>query len=217
MKPNHLIALCVLLFAASGSMHAVAAEDKSDTSQTATQTKPKIYKYTVDGITSFSDVAPLKRRYVIWTESCYACTLTSTIDWQSTKLHLDEFSSTINDAAEKYRVDPALIRALIHAESGFNPKARSNKGALGLMQLMPATAKGLGVVDARIPHHNIFGGVHYLEGLLKRFKGDVALAAAAYNAGPEAVEKYAGIPPYAETQTYVKRVKILYQRYGRRS
>lgn len=173
----------------------------------------KVYKFKVNGVTSFSDIPPLKSAYVIWAPSCYACNLSSTIDWHSTKLHLEKFSSVIETAAEKYAVDPALVRALIHAESGFNPKARSIKGALGLMQLMPATARELGVVDASIPHLNIYGGVQYLSGLLRRFKGDVTLAAAAYNAGPGAVEKYAGVPPYAETQTYVKRVNILHQRY----
>lgn len=174
----------------------------------------KVYKFIVGGVTSFSDIPPIKRSYVIWTPSCYACNPVSTIDWESTKLHLDEFSGAISSASEKYEVDPALVRAMIHAESGFNPKARSPKGALGLMQLMPATASALGVTDAKIPTHNIRGGVQYLAGLLGRFKGDVTLAAAAYNAGPEAVEKYAGVPPYAETQLYVKRVKILHQRYS---
>ena len=84
---------------------------------------------------------------------------------------------------------------------------------MGLMQLMPATARSLGVLDASVPANNINGGVQYLAGLLKRFKGDISLAAAAYNAGPEAVEKYVGIPPFDETILYVQRVKLLHQRY----
>ena len=105
------------------------------------------------------------------------------------------------------------MRAVIHAESNFNPVARSRKGAVGLMQLMPATAQQLGVADALVPSLNIRGGVQYLAGLLAQFNGNISLATAAYNAGPGAVQKHAGIPPYAETQVYVQRVKILHQRY----
>jgi soluble lytic murein transglycosylase-like protein len=208
----------MLLFALPSYALAMAegmatTSDGGTTKATATR---KMYKFFVGGVPSFSDIPPTRRAYVIWTPSCYACNPTSTINWQSTKLHLQEFDDAIMSAAEKYAVDPALVRALIHAESGFNPKARSNKGAMGLMQLMPATARDLGVVDASVPAYNIRGGVQYLAGLLGRFKGNVTLAAAAYNAGPEAVEKYAGVPPYAETQTYVKRVNILHQRYRSR-
>ena len=135
------------------------------------------------------------------------------VKWDATKLHLDAYGDVIEAAARQYALDPSLVRAVIHAESGFNARAKSNKGALGLMQLMPATARQLGVVDALVPSHNIFGGAQYLASLLNQFKGDVSLATAAYNAGPGAVQKYAGIPPYAETQVYVKRVGILLQRY----
>jgi soluble lytic murein transglycosylase-like protein len=112
-------------------------------------------------------------------------------------------------------LDPALVRAVIHAESGFNAGARSQKGAIGLMQLMPETARMLGVTKPNTPAGNILGGAQYLAGLLARFKNDVTLATAAYNAGPEAVQRYAGVPPYAETQVYVQRVKLLHQRYKR--
>jgi soluble lytic murein transglycosylase-like protein len=149
---------------------------------------------------------------VVWSASCYACSLTSNIDWHSTKLHLQEFSDAIKAASQKYAVDPALVRAVIHAESNFNVRARSRKGAIGLMQLMPSTARVVGV-DARVPERNIRGGVQYLSTLLTQFKGNVKLAIAAYNAGPAAVEKYGGVPPFAETQAYVERVGILHQRY----
>jgi len=173
----------------------------------------KIYKY-LDGATaSFSDIPPRKGAYVVFHPSCYACSVTSNINWQATRLHLDEYVDEINSAAQAFQLDPSLVRAVIHAESGFNARARSQQGAMGLMQLMPGTARDLGVVDALVPSHNIRGGAQYLAGLLVRFKNDVALATAAYNAGPEAVQKYAGIPPYAETQVYVQRVKILLQRY----
>ncbi|MGZ3158789.1 MAG: lytic transglycosylase domain-containing protein [Burkholderiaceae bacterium] len=179
----------------------------------AVSSKPKIYKYVVGGVTSFSDIAPTKGGYVVWVASCYACNLTSNVNWHSTKLHLQEFSDVIKFASQKYEVDPALVRAVIHAESGFNAMARSRKGAIGLMQLMPATARTVGVSDARVPEYNIRGGVQYLSTLLAQFKGNVKLATAAYNAGPAAVEKYGGVPPYAETQAYVERVGILHNRY----
>lgn len=173
----------------------------------------RIYKYLQGGTPSFSDVPPAKGGYIVYRPSCYACNVTSNIDWNATKLHVDAFGDEITWAARQFDLDPALVRAVIHAESGFNPRARSQKGATGLMQLMPGTARMLGVPDATNPAHNIRGGAQYLAGLLARFRNDVTLAAAAYNAGPEAVQKYAGVPPYAETQVYVQRVKILHQRY----
>lgn len=165
------------------------------------------------GTVSFSDIPPLRSAYTIYTPSCYACNVNSTIQWDSTKLHLEAYGSEIEETARRFQLDPALVRAVIHAESNFNPVARSRKGAVGLMQLMPATAQQLGVADALVPSLNIRGGVQYLAGLLAQFNGNISLATAAYNAGPGAVQKHAGIPPYAETQVYVQRVKILHQRY----
>ncbi len=119
------------------------------------------------------------------------------------------FGPEVDAAAAKYDIDAAFVRAVIHAESAFNPAAVSHKGATGLMQLMPATAQRFGVRDAFEPVENIDGGTRYLAWLLKRFKGNTRLAAAAYNAGEGAVDRYDGIPPYRETQQYVERVDAL--------
>ncbi len=117
-----------------------------------------------------------------------------------------QFDSIIEQNAAAHGVSPHLVRAVIQQESAFNPRARSHKGAMGLMQLMPATAAELGVEDPYDPYENIRGGVAYLKGLLVKFEQNVELALAAYNAGPKAVEKYGAIPPYRETRDYVSRI-----------
>lgn len=123
-----------------------------------------------------------------------------------------EFASLITTAASRYQLDPALLHAVIRAESGYNPAAVSHKGAVGLMQLMPETAARYGVLDSYDPAENIDGGARYLSDLLALFGDDLRLAVAAYNAGEGAVIKYGNqIPPYQETQTYVSRVLSYYR------
>ncbi|GAC1505542.1 MAG: hypothetical protein NVS1B14_11090 [Vulcanimicrobiaceae bacterium] len=123
----------------------------------------------------------------------------------------------IVSAAEAWKVDPALVRAIVAHESGFNPRATSPTGAQGLMQLEPATAASLGVRNPYDPAENISGGTRYIRGLLERFNGNTQLAVAAYNAGPGAVAKYGGVPPYAETRNYVENVLQSYHAYKRQA
>lgn len=126
----------------------------------------------------------------------------------------EKYDPLIWRTAEKYRVDYALVKAVIKAESNFNPAAISRVGARGLMQLMPGTAYALRVNDTFHPEDNIEGGVRYLRYLLDLFRGDLHLALAAYNAGERAVYRYRGIPPYQETRVYVKRVLRYFQKYS---
>jgi len=119
----------------------------------------------------------------------------------------------ILQAADRYQVDPAIVKAIIMAESSFNPRAVSKKGAKGLMQLMPETAEEMGVKDIFNPEHNINGGVRYYKKLLQRFKGDVKLALAAYNAGLKKVKEHKGVPPFKSTRYYIKKVFEYYRYY----
>jgi Transglycosylase SLT domain len=174
-----------------------------------------------DGSKYFGDVIPTREKgdvvttHVELIPTCVACDLHSPIHWDTVHLNTTDYASIIHQASLESGVDEAFIRAIIHAESAFNPHAMSLKGAQGLMQLMPLTANDMGVADAFDPEQNIRGGVRYLSLLLKYFNGDRRLTAAAYNAGPAAVQHYNGVPPFAETQVYVERVGELLQRYDK--
>jgi len=123
------------------------------------------------------------------------------------------YHNFIIQTACHHQIDPELIKAIIMAESGYNPRAISKRGAKGLMQLMPGTAQSLGVKDIFNPHQNITGGVQYFKQMVNRFNGDVKLALAAYNAGSRNVRNYNGVPPFKATHSYIKKVFKYYQIY----
>ena len=173
-----------------------------------------IYKHRdARGVVHYSDRKPRHASYTVVSFFCPACDPKSPINWDRTRLNLTAYRAEIDTQAASFGVDPALVRAIVHAESAFNPQARSRKGAQGLMQLMPGTAMQYGVVDAYNAAENIRGGVQHLAGLMKKYDGNVRLVAAAYNAGEGAVKKYGGVPPYDETRVYVERVGTLHKRY----
>lgn len=183
----------------------------------AKTTTGAVYKYVKDGVTHYTNRRPSGQKAQVlfsYIESCFACGGgRSSADFHTVALNTKAFALEVASMATEYGVDPALVRAVIHAESAFDPNALSNKGAQGLMQLIPATAERFGVTDAFSAAENIRGGTRYLAWLLKRFDGDMRLAAAGYNAGEGAVDRFGGVPPYRETQNYVERVEILHGRY----
>ena len=171
-----------------------------------------IYKYEdSEGVVHFTD-APTDRRFKIFMRDIQKDKrLRTNFGLSRISRNPAEFDKIINSCSSEFGVDRSLVKAVIHAESGYNPNAVSSKGAAGLMQLKPATAQDLRVADSFNPSDNIRGGVRYLRFLLDTFKGDVTLALAAYNAGLGNVAKHGGIPPYEETRNYVSKV-LSYQR-----
>ncbi len=173
-----------------------------------------IYKFRDrKGVVNYTNVLPKGVTPQIVMVYCPACDPASKVDFSHVQLKITDFGPHIKAAIAKNPVDEALVRAIIQAESAYNPYALSKAGAQGLMQLMPGTAAQYGVSDSYDAQQNINGGVAYLRFLLDMFDGDVRLASAAYNAGENNVLKYAGVPPFAETQVYVQRVGQLYLRY----
>jgi soluble lytic murein transglycosylase-like protein len=181
----------------------------------------QVYAYVgKDGVRNYTSVRPaglpsgaIRTIHYSYIEKCYACGTLPGLNFRTLRLNVAAYQDEIRAAAREHGVDEAIVRAIIHAESAFNPNALSRVGAQGLMQLMPATASRFGVSNAFDAAQNIRGGVQYLAWLLKRFNGNLTLAAAGYNAGEGAVDKYGGVPPYSETQRYVQRVGVLAERY----
>ena len=176
----------------------------------------QVYKWVDEnGIVTYSNVAaPKGQDFQVLRFPCYAADpKCRSVSWEKVPLNTQAYRTEIRSASQFSDVEESLIRAIIHAESAYQPDAQSPKGAQGLMQLMPATQSELDVSNPFDPEDNIRGGTRYLSQLLTEFDGDYELAAAAYNAGPTAVYKFGGVPPYDETQEYVRRVKILYRRY----
>lgn len=182
----------------------------------------QVYSYVQDGVRHYTSKAPPKHvaslgavrtiRYS-YIETCFACSARPGVNFGTLRLNHDAYRAEVAAAAREFGVEEAIVRAIIHAESAFNPNALSRVGAQGLMQLMPPTARRFGVVNAFDPQQNIRGGVQYLAWLLKRYNGDLTLTAAGYNAGEGAVQRHGGVPPYTETRHYVERVGILAERY----
>ncbi|MDI9274864.1 lytic transglycosylase domain-containing protein [Stenotrophomonas sp. PFBMAA-4] len=181
----------------------------------------QVYSYMQDGVrhytsarpTQVANLGPVRTIRYSFMERCYACGVNPRVDFGSVRLNTTAFQTEIASAAREFGVEEAIVRAIIHAESAYNPTALSRAGAQGLMQLMPPTAARFGVSDSYDASQNIRGGVQYLAWLLKRFNGDLTLAAAGYNAGEGAVDRHGGVPPYSETQYYVRRVGQLADRY----
>jgi soluble lytic murein transglycosylase-like protein len=181
----------------------------------------QVYSYIKDGVRHYTSRKPhgvanasavrtIRYSYI---QTCYACSARPGVNFGTVRLNTDAYRDEIAAAARQHGVDEAIVRAIIHAESAYNPNALSRAGAQGLMQLMPGTARRFGVSNAFDAKQNIQGGVQYLAWLLKRFNNNLTLAAAGYNAGEGAVDKYNGVPPYSETQRYVQRVGVLADRY----
>ncbi|MBB3344349.1 lytic transglycosylase domain-containing protein [Luteimonas sp. RC10] len=181
----------------------------------------QVYAYVRDGVRHYSSTRPAGGAQVAsvrtirysFFETCYACGAAPGVNFGTVRLNREAYRDEVARAASEFGVEEAIVRAIMHAESAFNPNALSRAGAQGLMQLMPATARRFGVVNAFDPEQNIRGGVAYLAWLLRRFDGDLTLAAAGYNAGEGAVDRHKGVPPYSETQRYVQRVGTLAERY----
>ncbi len=207
--------------AATSTASAAPARSTAGPSRAQRVVSGQVYTYMKDGVRHYTSARPaqvaslgevrtIRYSYI---ERCYACGANPGVNFGTVRLNTQAYSSEIAAAAREFGVEEAVVRAVIHAESAFNPTALSRAGAQGLMQLMPATARRFGVSDAYDASQNIRGGVQYLSWLLRRFNGDLTLAAAGYNAGEGAVDRHGGVPPYSETRYYVKRVAQLADRY----
>ena len=199
----------------------VPAVPKPQAGSTRRVVSGQVYSYVQDGVRHYTSarpkgavaVASVRTIKYSFIETCFACAVNPGVNFGTLRLNTASYQAEITAAARDYGVDESIVRAIIHAESSFNPMALSHAGAQGLMQLMPATARRFGVTNSYDASQNIRGGVQYLAWLLKRFNGNLTLAAAGYNAGEGAVDRHGGVPPYQETQRYVVRVGQLADRY----
>ncbi|NWF53068.1 MAG: lytic transglycosylase domain-containing protein [Nitrospirae bacterium] len=170
-----------------------------------------IYKYIDEnGITCYTDSPVNNKADLIMKEKSEIENKSKTISKISISQNNNNYHTLVHEKATKYKMDPSLVKAVIKVESNWNEWAVSRKGAMGLMQLMPATAREMNVNNPFNPEENIEGGVKYLRYLLERFNGDLTLALAAYNAGPNWIEKFGVIPPITETKEYVRKVLSIY-------
>ncbi len=207
--------------AAAISAPAAAPAPKAVSGNTKRVVSGQVYSYIKDGVRHYTSarpkgagsVASLRTIKYSFIETCFACAANPGVNFGTLRLNTVSYQAEIAAAAREFGVEEAIVRAIIHAESSFNPMALSHAGAQGLMQLMPPTARRFGVTDSYDANQNIRGGVQYLAWLLKRFNGNLTLAAAGYNAGEGAVDRHGGVPPYQETQRYVVRVGVLADRY----
>jgi soluble lytic murein transglycosylase-like protein len=198
-----------------------AAPKPARTGDTRRVVSGQVYSYVKDGVRHYTSarpkgagsVASVRTIKYSFIETCFACGANPGVNFGTLRLNTSSYQAEIAAAAREFGVEEAVVRAIIHAESSFNPMALSHAGAQGLMQLMPPTARRFGVTNSYDASQNIRGGVKYLSWLLKRFDGNLRLAAAGYNAGEGAVDRHGGVPPYKETQRYVERVGVLADRY----
>jgi hypothetical protein len=173
------------------------------------QVSADIYKYTDEnGVTCYTDIPLNKKSNRILKDNTNSPLFQKKISQKDSAS--TDYQDIVHQTASNYDIDPSLIKAVIQTESNWNDRAISRKGAIGLMQLMPATAVDMDVRNPFDPEENIEGGTKYLRYLLERFNGDLTLALAAYNAGPSTVERYGYVPPITETKQYVKKVLSLY-------
>jgi soluble lytic murein transglycosylase-like protein len=183
----------------------------------ATQARADIYSFTDErGVVHFTNIPGLDKRFKLVRREAGSAPKPSSV-WMPTEADIRRYQGIVDTAARSHGVDKALVHAVISAESGYNPNALSRKGASGLMQLMPDTARRYGVQNIFDPVENVHGGVRYLKDLLAMFNGDLRLVLAGYNAGENAVIRAGNnIPPYSETQAYVPKVIGFYNKFRAR-
>jgi hypothetical protein len=207
--PMNLRNVLVLSVVFSGVLGAARPAKAQITTETATDGRPVFVNSEPPVIAKLSSHKPANRSIYLQSEITFTGT-----DRPAMFLDRDGAEKLVREAAERHKVDPALVRAVIETESNWNPAARSHKGAVGLMQLIPTTAMRFGVNDAYNPRQNVDAGVKYLKTLLERYRGNLDLALAAYNAGEGAVDRAHGVPSFQETQSYVRKVQDAYYRPG---